>query len=253
MPQKRSQALVLAVRDFSEADCLVTFLTPAAGRVTAVAKHARKSKRRFMNCLEPFSLVEFLYTEKPQQELARLESGELLEAFRGLRRSLLPLACAAVLTETTGELVGAEDRLPAIYATLKNSLDYLATGQSPWSLFLSHLLRLVAQTGFGPQWQSCRHCGQADGGLVWFNPEQGGVLCQGCVSRAPGPRLYPLHLGSRKLILAAQHLPLQHLARLRFPELARQETLAIMQPFVRQIIGRELRAWGFLEKILPYV
>ncbi len=241
---------MLAVRDFGEADCLVTFLTPAAGRVTAVAKHARKSKRRFMNCLEPFSLVEFMYTEKPQQDLARLESGELVAAFRGLRRSLLPLALAAVLTETTGELVGAKDRLPDIYETLKNSLGHLAAGQPPWSLFLSHLLRLVAQTGFGPQWQSCRLCGQADGSLVWFNPEQGGILCQSCMSRVAGLRLYPLHLGSRKLILAAQHLPLEHLARLRFPELARQETWAVLLPFLRQVIGRELRSWGFLEKIL---
>ncbi|MGQ9920514.1 MAG: DNA repair protein RecO [Desulfobacca sp.] len=253
MPQTKSPALVLAVRDFGEADCLVAFLTPTAGRVTAVAKHARKSKRRFMNCLEPFSLVEFIYTEKPQRELARLERGELLEGFRGLRRSLLPLATAAILTETTGELVGAADRLPEIFQTLKQALGHLAAGQHPWSHFLSHLLRLVTLVGFGPQWQRCRRCGQADGGLVWFNPERGGFLCQGCLSQAPRGRLYPLHLGSRKLILAAQRLPLPQLSRLRFPELARQETLAILQPFLRQIIGRELRAWGFLEKILPYV
>lgn len=253
MPQKKTPAIVLHGRDLGEADCLVTFLTPEAGRIAALAKHARKSKRRFMNCLEPLSLVEFIYTEKPHQELARLESGVLVEAFRGLRRSLLPLAAAAVLAEVTGELVGTMDTVAAVFATLKKGLGHLAAGQPPWSLFLSHLIRVVAETGFGPQWEHCRLCGEGDGNLVWFSPAQGNVVCQGCVGRVTGERLYPLHRGSRKLLQAAHRLPLAHLARLRFPDLARQETLAVLRPFLGQIIGRELPSWGFLEKILPYV
>lgn len=252
MPQKKSQALVLHVRDFGEADCLVTFLSPEAGRITALAKHARKSKRRFMNCLEPFGLVEFIYTEKLNQELARLDSGALLEDFRGLRRSLLPLAAAAVLTETTGELVGAMDKLAEIFETLKTSLGHLAAGLATWSIFLSFLIRLVARAGFGPQWQKCQFCGRPDAAAVWFSPRRGSIICQSCVKQVEGERLYPLHLGSRKLILAAQQLPLEHLARLRFPELARQETLAALQPFLQQIVGRDLKSLGFLEKILAY-
>lgn len=249
MPQEKSPALVLSTRDFGEADCLVVFLTPTAGRLTAIAKHARKSKRRFMNCLEPFSLVEYIFHQKANQELARLERGELLESFAELRGSLLRLGVAAVLTETAGELVGTTDNLAAVFATLKNSLGQLAAGMHSWSLFLSHLIRLLTLAGFGPQWQACQLCGQADGNLVWFSPRRGAVICRDCLGRISGERLLPLHLGSRKLILAAQRLPLHHLARLRFPALARQETLAALQPFLRQIVGRELKSLGFLEKI----
>ncbi len=251
MPQNRSEAIILHVRDLGEADCLVAFLTPTAGRIQAVAKHARKSKRRFMNCLEPFSLVEFLYTEKPRQDLARLDRGELREDFRGLRRALLPLAAAAILTQTAGEVVGTIDQVAAIFATLRQSLALLAAEHSPWSIFLSHLLRLVDLAGLAPAWQSCRLCGQTDGRLVWFSPAQGRIVCQDCVGRLQGERLYPLHLGTRKLIQAAQQLPLAHLGRLRFPELARRETLAALPPFLHQVIGRELPPWSFLAKIIP--
>jgi len=252
MPPERSEALVLTTRDYGEAHCLVVFLTPGAGLIRAVAQHARKSRRRFMNCLEPFSQVEFIYTLKPDQELARLDSGELLQPFRGLRRSLLPLATAAILAETAGELVGAVDNLAVLYQTLRNALAQLAAGPWPWSIFLSHLSRLVAQAGFNPRWQTCGLCRRPQDALVWFSPSRGGIVCPGCLPRLRGEHVYPLHPGSRKLILAAQQLPLETMTRLRFPELARRETTAAFRAFLGQIIGRELRSWGFLEKILPW-
>ena len=95
MTQKKSLAIILATKDFGEADRLVVFLTPGEGRTTALAKHARKSKRRFMNCLEPFSLVQLVYVDKPHQDLARLDSGELVEAFPELRRDLVVFGAAA--------------------------------------------------------------------------------------------------------------------------------------------------------------
>lgn len=250
MPQKKTLALILKTQDFGEADRLVVFLTPAEGRVTALAKHARKSKRRFMNCLEPFSLVQLVYTEKPNQELARLESGELLEAFAELRQNLAPLAVAACLSETAGEIVGATDNLPELFEALKSSLVHLAAGLPTRSLFLSYLIRLLSLAGFGPRWQSCQVCGKQVDDIVWFSLNKGGIICQTCLPQSQGERLYPLHLGSRKLILAAHRLPLENLARLRFPALAQKETLVILQGFIRFILGKELKSLSFIDKVL---
>jgi hypothetical protein len=61
-------------------------------------------------------------------------------------------------------------------------------------------------------------------------------------------RLYPVHPGSRKLILAALGLPLEHLARLRFPDMAQQETLALLQALIRQILGKDLKSFAFYRK-----
>ncbi len=122
MPQKKALAIILATRDLGEADRLVVFLTPEEGRTTALAKHARKSKRRFMNCLEPLSLVQVVYTEKANQDLARLESGELMEAFAELRHDLVCLGVAACLAEAAGELVGAIDNMAECFEALRNAL-----------------------------------------------------------------------------------------------------------------------------------
>jgi DNA repair protein RecO (recombination protein O) len=249
VPQKKSLALILKTQDYGEADRLVVFLSPGAGRVTALAKHARRSKRRFMNCLEPFSLVQLVYTQKPNQDLARLESGELVESFPELRRDLAVLGAAACLTEAAGELVGAIDNVAELFEAVKNALSQLAARQSTRSLLLSYLIRLLALAGYGPRWQACQVCGKEADGMVWFSLKRGGVICQACLGKCPEERLYPLHPGSRKLIVAAHNLPLENVGRLRFPELAQKETMVMLQGFMRFILGKELKTFNFIDRI----
>jgi recombinational DNA repair protein (RecF pathway) len=116
-------------------------------------------------------------------------------------------------------------------------------------LLLSYLIRLLSLAGLGPRWQFCQVCRQQTDGVVWFSLNKGGIICQPCLGQSQGERLYPLHLGSRKLILAAHRLPLENLARLRFPELAQRETLAILQDFIRFILGKELKSFNFINKM----
>ena len=252
MPQKKSLAIILATKDFGEADRLVVFLTPEEGRTTALAKHARKSKRRFMNCLEPFSLVQLVYVDKPNQDLARLDSGELVEAFPELRRDLVVLGAAACLAEAAGELVGAIDNVAELFEAVKIALTQLAAGLPTRSLLLSYLIRLLALAGFGPRWQACQICGKRSEGMVWFSLKRGGIICQACLGQNREERLYPLHPGSRKLIVAAHGLPLENLGRLRFPELSQKETLVMLQGFMRFILGKELKTLNFISKILSF-
>ena len=64
MPSQETPAIILSVKDYGEADRLVTFLTPTRGRLTGVAKHARKSKKRFAHCLEPLSRVTLFLSDR---------------------------------------------------------------------------------------------------------------------------------------------------------------------------------------------
>jgi DNA repair protein RecO len=52
-----SPAIIMRVKDVGESDLLVTFFTPQRGRLKGVAKGARKSRKRFVNALDLFSLV----------------------------------------------------------------------------------------------------------------------------------------------------------------------------------------------------
>jgi DNA repair protein RecO (recombination protein O) len=67
MTARQTPAIIVQVRDYGEADRLVNFLTPEGGRVTGIAKHAKKSRRRFANCLEPLNRVVLHLSPKTQR------------------------------------------------------------------------------------------------------------------------------------------------------------------------------------------
>jgi DNA repair protein RecO (recombination protein O) len=80
MALRESEAIVLRSYPLREADLLVTFFTRAEGKVRGVARSAKKSKRRFGGALEPLTYVRAFYDVRERQELARLDSCEVLES-----------------------------------------------------------------------------------------------------------------------------------------------------------------------------
>jgi recombinational DNA repair protein (RecF pathway) len=80
MALRETEAIVLRTYPLREADLLVTLFTRAEGKVRGVARSAKKSKRRFGGALEPLTYVRAFYDVRERQELARLDSCEVLES-----------------------------------------------------------------------------------------------------------------------------------------------------------------------------
>ena len=248
MTERQTPAIVLTVREYGEADLLVTFITPGQGRLTGIAKHARKSRRRFAHCLEPLSRVVFFLSPRPGRDLEFLQKGELVKSFPSLRRDLPRLGAAAVLAEVAGLLAGPPEAIGEIFASLEEALELLDQGLPPDSLLPAFLLRLLTLGGYGPRLGHCLKCGREPAPPLWFSITQGGVLCGACRPGAPGP-LLPLGVGTWKLLRLAQGMPREKLSRLRFPRPQRDQSLAVFRAFLSHHLGRGLKSWSFWEKV----
>ena len=64
MTVKNMTAIVLKVNDLGESDKIVTFYSKQAGKIAGIAKGAKRSKKRFSNKLEMFSLLEVQYDDR---------------------------------------------------------------------------------------------------------------------------------------------------------------------------------------------
>jgi DNA repair protein RecO (recombination protein O) len=248
MTERQTPAIILTVRDYGEADLLVTFITPDQGRLTGLAKHAKKSRRRFAHCLEPLSRVVFFLSTRPRGDLEFLQRGELVRSFPSLRRDLPRLGAAAVLAEVAGLLAGPPEAISEIFATLEEALSQLDQGLPPDSLLPAFLLRLLTLGGYGPSLGQCLKCGREPVPPLYFSIPQGGVLCGACRPGAPGP-LLPLNPGTWKLLRLAQGLDREKLSRLRFPRSQRDQSLAILKAFLFHHLSRGLKSWSFWEKV----
>ncbi len=109
MPALSSEAIILQHKPAGESDLVVDFLCPDLGRLKGIAKGAKKSKKRFSQCLEPLSRSRLELFEKPSQVWIRIDSGELIEPFNGIRGDFRKWGLAAFACELIQGLVPFRD------------------------------------------------------------------------------------------------------------------------------------------------
>jgi DNA repair protein RecO (recombination protein O) len=74
------EAVVLRTWPIHEADQIVSLFTRDYGKIKGVAKSAARSRRRFGGALEPMTHVRAHYAQKPNQDLVRLDSFDILHS-----------------------------------------------------------------------------------------------------------------------------------------------------------------------------
>ncbi len=74
----QSEAIVLRTWPFGEADLMVAIFTRDHGVVRGVARHAMRSRKRFGGALQPMTHVRAAWTERPKQDVVRLDRFEIL-------------------------------------------------------------------------------------------------------------------------------------------------------------------------------
>ncbi len=69
--QLSSEAIILQTTDYAEFDKIVSLYTKDFGRITGIAKGAKRSQKRFGSRLEPFTHNEVFHFLKIDQVLKR--------------------------------------------------------------------------------------------------------------------------------------------------------------------------------------
>jgi DNA repair protein RecO (recombination protein O) len=99
MPEKNSEAIIMRHRELGESDLVVSFFTPEKGLMRGVAKGARRSKVRFVNCLDHFCLVDLEFESRGKGDLCFIQSGRLIEPFPKMRRDFSAVSLASYAVE----------------------------------------------------------------------------------------------------------------------------------------------------------
>jgi DNA repair protein RecO (recombination protein O) len=182
MQETTTSAIIMRIREIGESDLLVTFFTPDKGQVKGVAKGARKSRKRFANCLETFSLVNLEYGWKKEGGLCLLHSGKLLDAYPALRSDFSTLSRASYLIELTEVLfpTGVAER--EMFELLRGSLESLARGTAPELSMILFEARALALGGYAIRTGRCCCCGRSytGSGTAVFRQDRGGIACLRC-------------------------------------------------------------------------
>jgi DNA repair protein RecO (recombination protein O) len=192
----------LRTQPLGESDRIVVLLARGAGKVRAVAKGARRSRKRFGANLMLLSRVRATCFEKEGQDLVRLESADLLESFYLLQEDPVRGAALACLAEVADAFAREEQEDDAFFRLLHVVLRAVRDGLDlDWAVRYFELWTLRLH-GFLPGLETCGSCGAAlldRGGR--FLRREGIVACGRCGPRRGGdPALPPEALGAAALM-----------------------------------------------------
>lgn len=244
---READGIILDTREHGESDLIVTSYNRDTGRTSAIAKGAKKSKRRFVNKLELFSFLHLLLRQSPGRSLLLLEEAELHSGFISLRTDFARYTAASVIREMIllGTREGEEDE--DIYKLILWAFSSLDRGDDHLRVVMCFLLRYFDYIGYRPELDTCMECGvDVDNTNSFsFSIISGGLLCGRC-GATTAHTLLPLPLGTIRMLQSVQDVPLERLGRLQSTDNSLFGALKLLHRYGKQVLQRDIISWNSL-------
>gem|GEM_PF-199816 len=216
-----TEAVVLRTLRYGESDTILTLLTPGLGRVSAIAKGARKSTSKMGGRLQPGVRLQMTLAEG-RGDLTTLRSAQVLDAGSGLWVEGYRLIAAGSVLEVALRVASEREESEAAFNLVTRALALLARAPARAAaprldpVVLGMQVKLLAASGLVPRLASCASCG-ASVPLVGFSPSAGGGVCVTCVGRSGAE---PLDAGVADCLVALLARPLSEAPECVTPEVA---------------------------------
>ncbi|GIW89009.1 MAG: DNA repair protein RecO [Isosphaeraceae bacterium] len=188
MPLVRTRALVLRSVDVFETSRVLTFYSRELGKISALAKGARRLRSPFRSSLDTLSLCDVVLLHKGTEALDLLTEADLVERFDALRRDLATLHAAYYIVEL---LDGFSEHLaphPRLHDAAVITLRHLGDPSLRPRRLMRFELACLREFGQLPSWDHCAGCGapvETISTPIDFNPAAGGRLCPTCRPHHP--------------------------------------------------------------------
>ena len=248
MPLQQSLAIVLQVKDHGDSDKIVTVYTLEHGKIVLIAKGAKRSKKRFVNKLELFSLLSIQFAPSRHSSLMRLDQADLLNPFPGLRENYELYIGACLLCELVLHWTREQDSDEELFRLLVWALEGLvAAGGSVNRTIIFFHVKMLDILGYRPDLTGCLDCHVlgAPGVMYRFSPLRNGLVCSRCEPQATA-NSQPLSIQTIQLLRRVQDMAQGKLERLHFSLASNREAIALLRRYDSHLLQREVQSWNFL-------
>jgi DNA repair protein RecO (recombination protein O) len=248
MDLHKTDGIVIHHVDFGESDLIVTLYTANLGKIRGIAKGAKRSKRRFVNNLQPFSYIRIVYSEG-RGGLIRLDEADMIQPFFRISEDISKVLYGSYFLEMVKEMTGEKESNPQIFELLVTFLSLLNDSLLREEYPRVFELRFLDLVGYRPRLTECSICNQIlpfDEGTL-FSYRHGGVVCKRCQVNARGA--VPV---SGETLQAMEKVLVMNLTEVEGIQLSPQvlsEGREILPRFVQYQLGKGLKSLRVMEAV----
>lgn len=250
MSRFSTSAILIRRTDYGDYDLILSLFSHAQGKISVIAKSAKKSSRRFAGVLELFSELDAVVTAG--RGLPVLQEASLKNPFAQIRAIPSRLAYASYWAELIHDWVEDHVVQAELYQLLQHVLSELDQGRVPAAvLSIVFQMRFLRLSGHSPNLEQCVGCRcempdiRTD--VLGVDIAKGGIACPACTPACDHAQ--HLSKGTVKQLLWVSGGDLSRAARMKFSPRAIAESLAFLERFVPHHLGRQPRSLKVLRQL----
>jgi len=245
----KTEGFVLKSLSYGESDLIVTFFSRDYGKLKGIAKGAKRSKKRFANVFEPFSLTRIIFTRKSRDMLALIESCEIIDHYALIRQDLEKTLTASYFIELADHFSPEGKSNEQLFALLTDFLSLMTRENISDAIIRFFEMRLLKVAGFEPALTSCVRCKSpvANGASYYFFPREGGIACAACAR----PERYDqtVSAGTIRTLLLGREMDIEKMKMVSLPASLAVESRNILCNFITYVLGREVKSLKVMEQV----
>lgn len=176
---QKTGGVVIKVREYKENDKLVWIYTEKLGKITAIAKGAKKSKSSMLALTLPLCFAEYVFFKG--KNLYNIQEGKMINSFQGLLSNLDKLTYSSYICELIDICVDDNDINDTLYREFITCLYLLNTDALDYEMLIrSFELKLLKSTGYNLNFDNCVKCKSKITVSNYISLSHFGGVCDNC-------------------------------------------------------------------------
>lgn len=185
MSYLKTTGIVIKEVNTGEADRIITIFSKNKGKISALAKGARRPKSYLVAGTQLLCYSEFVLFKG--KDMYSVNSCDVIEPFYDIRNDLERLTYTAHMIDIVKDVIQENQPATRLLQLFLNSLYMLSkTDRSSLQIVRVFELRLLSIIGYAPWVNGCIECGSSLFDSMYFSFGKCGLLCSGCLAKDKG-------------------------------------------------------------------
>lgn len=241
------EAVVIRSMDYGEGNKIITLYTKEWGKVSVMARGAKKMKSRYSAITQLFTYGEYTYYKKGQ--MGNLNDGEIIRSHHLLQENIHKTAYAAYILEMIDRMLHELEGSSYLFEQLISTLDAIEEGKDPQVVTHLFEMKMLKFAGYTPVLDRCVSCDTiSDQPLL--STELGGLLCIKC--KHNDMTAVELSFRTLKLLRVFQQMDLKRLGKIEVSDESKAELKQCMRHFMNTHVSGYWKSRNFLDQMEKY-